>query len=605
MRIAREIGDKYEAARCQRTMGLAEAERPRRVAALEKAERTFRTIGSLAEAAITAHLLGRLGGEDSPSPLGRALAGFESCGLTGRSAGVLCDLADAYLNAGRHERALKYLDRAERVAGRGRESRRLREVRSRIDADLSRALSVSSSPAPRTVCEAHALLSACADVSGLALMEIIGGAPRLVEAHGLNPEKALALGRCLAEGKTSTRFVSDVRAAYGYTEVPDVRSLLTIPLVEGGSGGFVLLTWDSPVGEGQGSPAACVSRANFECRRLIPVLGSLLETTEDSFIPVCVCGIVSSDPGMKEVLFSLSRIAESSANVLITGETGTGKELVARAIHMLSQRADKPFVAQNCAALPEHLLESELFGHRSGAFTGARGEKRGLLEAAHEGIFFLDEVGDVNAVIQAKMLRALEAGEIRRVGDTASRRIDVRFLSATNRRLEEEVAEGRMRRDLYYRLNVVSIALPPLRERRGDICMLSRLFLRRFSARMSKDIKRIEDGALRALSGYDWPGNVRQLENEIERAVTMTPAREAVTPRALSPCITGVGPNAERTTLRAEVRTVERRRILAALRQHDWNKTHAARALGDISRPALIAKMKKLGIPLKRAETRD
>jgi transcriptional regulator with PAS, ATPase and Fis domain len=285
--------------------------------------------------------------------------------------------------------------------------------------------------------------------------------------------------------------------------------------------------------------------------------------------------------------------------VLISGETGTGKELVARAIHALSDRADRPFVAQNCAALPEHLLESELFGHKSGAFTGAKGEKRGLLEIADGGVFFLDEVGEVSPVMQAKMLRAVEAGEIRRVGDTLSRRIDVRFISATNKVLGEEVAEGRMRRDLYYRLNVVSVSLPPLRDREADILLLARLFLRRFSARLGKRVTRIEDDAAKALLGYDWPGNVRQLENEIERAVTLTTPHKPVARRVLSPCIAGLGDGCGRSTLRAELRTVEKRRILAALRQNDWNKTHAARALGDISRPALIAKMKRLGIPLR------
>jgi transcriptional regulator with AAA-type ATPase domain len=485
------------------------------------------------------------------------------------------------------------------------ESPILREVRSRIDAEVSISLSESSRPVPASAREAHAMLSSCAGVSGLALVETRDSGPGLVEAFGLAPERASALGRRLAAQMPSTVFLSDVAATYEDLAGADVRALLAVPLGEGSSGGFVLLTWESPVTDGSGSTAARIVRANCECLRLLPVLSAALGRDEESCIPVCVCGIVSADPGMKAVLFSLNRIAESSASVLITGETGTGKELVARAIHMLSHRSDKPFVAQNCAALPEHLLESELFGHKAGAFTGAKGEKRGLLEAAHEGVFFLDEVGDVSPVIQAKMLRAIEAGEIRRVGDTASRKVDVRFLSATNRRLDEEVAEGRMRRDLYYRLNVVSVTLPPLRDRRVDIRLLARLFLRRFSGRMSKGITRIEDDALSALSGYDWPGNVRQLENEIERAVTMTPAGEPVARDVLSPCITGMGRDTGRATLRAEVRTVERRRILAALRQHNWNKTHAARALGDISRPALIAKMKKLGIPLKRSDSGD
>jgi len=611
MKIARDIGDRFEVARCRRTIALAEPDRSRRIAGLEKAERVFRRVGAVAEAAITAHLLARAcaacgqGHERSTRHLERALEGFISCGLTGRMTAVHCDLAEAYLRAGRHEQALKQVERAERAAEGGTAGCRAREVRSRIDAELAGVLAQSSREVPASPREAYAMLSSRVGISGLAIVESAGGrAVRVVDAIGLTPERVAELGRRIGPEMPGTVLMSDVAATRGDLSAPDVRALLALPVGDGRLRGFVILTWDRPVCGGAGSAADRVVRANYEVGRLLPVLGSALGKAERACIPVCICGILSADPDMKDILFSLPRIAESSANVLITGETGTGKELVARAVHILSQRAGRPFVAQNCAALPEHLLESELFGHRSGAFTGAKGEKRGLLEAAHGGVFFLDEVGDVSPVIQAKMLRAVEAGEIRRVGDTAPRSIDVRFVSATNRRLDVEVAEGRMRRDLYYRLNVVSVSLPPLREREADIHLLARLFLRRFSARMSKRITSIETDALSALSGYDWPGNIRQLENEIERAVTLTPTREPVSRHVLSPCITGLGKGTDKPTLRAEVRTVERRRILAALRQHDWNKTHAARALGDISRPALIAKMKKLGIPLRQNETR-
>ena len=610
MRIARDIGDRFEVARCQRTIALAEADSSRRVAGLRRAECVFRRIGSTAEAGMTAHCLARVCSacgrdqEESIKHLERALADFTCCGLTGRMSSALCDLAEAYLGAGRHEQALAQVERAGRMAGSGPAGCRVKEVRSRIDSGLARSLAVSSDEVPGSPREAHSLLASSLGISGLTIAESAGGrAVRVVEAIGLSPDRAAALARRIGPEMPDAVFISDVAARWEDLALPDTRAVLALPAGGAHPGGFVVLTWDRPVFEGSGSAASRIVRADYECRRLMPVLTSTLGRAEQVFVPVCICGMLSADPRMKDILFSLSRIAESSANVLVTGETGTGKELVARAIHILSQRADRPFVAQNCAALPEHLLESELFGHKSGAFTGARGEKRGLLEAAHGGVFFLDEVGDVSPVIQAKMLRAIEAGEIRRVGDTASRSIDVRFISATNRRLDVEVAEGRMRRDLYYRLNVVSVSLPPLRDREADIHLLARLFLRRFSARMSKRITRIESDALSALSGYDWPGNVRQLENEIERAVTLTPAREPVSRHVLSPCITGLGNGTDRPTLRAEVRTVERRRIMAALRQHDWNKTHAARALGDISRPALIAKMKKLGIPLRQNET--
>jgi DNA-binding NtrC family response regulator/tetratricopeptide (TPR) repeat protein len=607
MAIAERIGDRFEVARCRRTIALTHRDPTRRVAGLKQAESLFRRIGSMAEASVTAHQIARScrsaggsAGGETAGYLERALAGFESCGILAGMTSVLCDLAEVSVETGRHEAALGYMEWMEDLAGPDAIDDIAREVRSRIDAGLSSALAETSVTLPGSPHEAYTLLSSTAGISGLALAETKdGAAASIVEAFGLDPDRALALAARVAGDLSSTTFISDVGITWRGLGGPDVRSLLAMPVKGKGASGILLVTWDRPVGAGSGAHAASIMKADYECRRVLPVLSSALVRRDEAHLPICMCGIVSGDIRMKELLLSLSRISESPCNVLITGETGTGKELVAKAIHMLSKRADGPFVAQNCAALPEHLLESEMFGHQSGAFTGARGEKRGLLEAADGGIFFLDEVGDVSPVIQAKMLRAIEAGEIRRVGDTVSRTIDVRFLSATNRRLDEEVAQGRMRQDLYYRLNVVSVSLPPLRERDGDIRLLAGLFLKRFSSRMAKQITRIEDDAMNALAGYDWPGNVRQLENEIERAVTLTRAGEPVRRPVMSACVSGQGDDTGRSTLRAEMRTVERRRILAALRQHRWNKTHAARALGDISRPALIAKMKKLGIPLK------
>jgi len=610
MSTAERIGDRFEVARCRRTIALTHRDPALRVAGLKQAESLFRKIGSIAEASITAHHIARSctggsGGGQAAGHLERALAGFESCGLTARVKRVLCDLAHACLEAGSHEQALRYVERTEGLSGCSAVDSPVAEVRSRIDASFSSALAETSRVLPRSPREAYALLSSCVGVSGMVLAEPeCATGDGVLKSFGIEPGRAAALVEKVAGDVSSTTFLSDVAATWGDFSAPDVRALLAMPVRGEGPDGLLILTWDRPVGGDSGSAASLIMRANYECQRVLPLLGSALGKTAESRVPICICGIVSADPRMKDVLLSLYSISKSPANVLITGETGTGKELIARGIHMLSERAGKPFVVQNCAALPEHLLESELFGHKSGAFTGARGEKRGLLEAANEGTFFLDEVGDVSPVVQAKMLRAIEGGEIRRVGDTASRRIDVRFLSATNRRLEEEVAEGRMRQDLYFRLNVVSISLPPLRDREADIRLLARLFLRRFSARMDKKITRIEEDAMSALVSFDWPGNVRQLENELERAVTLTPAREPVARRVFSGCISGMGEEAGRSTLRAEVHMVEKRRILAALRQHGWNKTHAARSLGDISRPALIAKMKRLGIPLKRAETR-
>jgi transcriptional regulator with PAS, ATPase and Fis domain len=347
-----------------------------------------------------------------------------------------------------------------------------------------------------------------------------------------------------------------------------------------------------------GGPSAII-KAHYELREALPVLERELEVLPGGCLPISIAGMLTADDKLKRILLSLPRLADSKAGILVTGETGTGKELVARAIHAMSPRAARPLVVQNCAALPEQLLESELFGHKAGAFTGARTDKRGLLETANGGTFFLDEVGEISLAIQAKMLRSIETGEIRRVGDTLTRPIDARFISATNKNLEEEVENGRFRKDLFYRLNVVSVTLPPLRERVGDIEVLARLFLSRFSRKMGKHVRGIGDEAMRALAAYHWPGNVRQLENEIERAVTMVRPGDLIMPGSLSASISGdQGPSGP-GSLKEELRLVEKRRILAALRECRWNKTHAARRLGNLSRPALIAKMKRLGIPLK------
>jgi two-component system response regulator HydG len=230
---------------------------------------------------------------------------------------------------------------------------------------------------------------------------------------------------------------------------------------------------------------------------------------------------VGVSSGMREVFSLIERVSPSSATVLITGESGTGKELVARSLHKKSPRARRPFVAVNCAAMTPTLLESELFGHVKGAFTGAIGAKRGLFEAAHGGTLFLDEIGDVPASTQVALLRALQEGEVRPVGSTDHVKVDVRVIAATNADLRKAMAQGRFREDLFYRLNVIAIALPPLRARREDVALLSYHFLARFAARAGKKVERLTPEVLRVLEGAAWPGNVRELENVIERAVVL------------------------------------------------------------------------------------
>ena len=232
--------------------------------------------------------------------------------------------------------------------------------------------------------------------------------------------------------------------------------------------------------------------------------------------------IVGESKEITSVIEEIKKIANSRSNVLLLGETGTGKELVARAIHFNSARQDKPFVPINCSAIPENLLESELFGYVKGAFTGAIGSKRGLFEEAKGGTVFLDEIGDLSQQLQAKLLRVMDDHEIRPLGGVQSRKVDIRFIAATNIDIVKAVREGLFREDLYYRINVVSITLPPLRERKEDIVILAKHFLEKYSQEIGKPVKFIDEQVLRLLMDYSWPGNVRELQNIIERAVLIT-----------------------------------------------------------------------------------
>jgi two-component system, NtrC family, response regulator PilR len=231
--------------------------------------------------------------------------------------------------------------------------------------------------------------------------------------------------------------------------------------------------------------------------------------------------IIGTSPKMKAIFELIENVAPQTSRVLITGESGTGKELVARAIHEHSARSKNPFITINCGAFPETLLESELFGYMKGAFTGANENRRGLFQAAHGGTLFMDEIGNMSVTMQVKLYRVLQEGKVRPIGSTEESDVDVRVIAATNKNLEEEIAEGRFREDLFYRLSVIPIHVPPLRERREDIPLLAREFLERFTKSMSKKVEGIEPEAMRRLEVYDWPGNVRELENTIERAVAL------------------------------------------------------------------------------------
>ncbi len=244
--------------------------------------------------------------------------------------------------------------------------------------------------------------------------------------------------------------------------------------------------------------------------------------------------LIGTSPAMQAVFELVRQVARSTATVLLAGESGTGKELVARAIHFQSERKDRPFVPVNCGALTETLLESELFGHEKGAFTGAVSSRKGLFSAAHGGTIFLDEIGEVSQATQVKLLRVLQEGEVRPVGSERSRRVDVRVLAASNKLLEEQVRQREFREDLYFRLNVISIELPPLRKRVEDVPPLAHHFLKMYAKQMGREVRRIDPDALAALQAYTWPGNVRELQNVIERAIVLQQG-ETIEVRSLPP----------------------------------------------------------------------
>ena len=306
-------------------------------------------------------------------------------------------------------------------------------------------------------------------------------------------------------------------------------------------------------------------------------------------------GLIAASAEMAQVLDLVGRVAPTDATVLICGESGTGKEIIAKALHHASKRADGRFVAINCGALPETLLESELFGYVKGAFTGAGANKKGLFEEAHRGTLFLDEIGEMAPGLQVKLLRALQSGEVRPVGSTQAITVDTRVVAATNRDLEPMIRQGTFREDLFYRLNVIPILLPPLRERREDIPLLTEHFLARFAQRQGR-VLRLSAAAMERLLRYPWPGNVRELENAMERTAILA-RDETIEPRDLPPHVDSglaLGPApglaAEQTLAEAE-----RAHIIQILERHGWNHSRAADALG-IGRTTLWRKLKEYGI---------
>ena len=308
-------------------------------------------------------------------------------------------------------------------------------------------------------------------------------------------------------------------------------------------------------------------------------------------------GMIGRSPGMQELFDMIRRLAPHARTALVSGETGTGKELVARALHKLGPRRDRKFIAFNCSAVVESLFESELFGHTRGAFTGAVDAKAGVFEVGDGGTLFLDEVGELPLAVQAKLLRVIEYGDVQRVGATEGKRVDVRIIAATNRRLTDEVAAGRFRQDLYYRLNVVEIALPPLRERREDVAYLTAAFIKEFAGRFDRPLAGVSPAAERLLRDAPWPGNVRELRNVIERACMLSEGR-ILQERELLSVLGASGcprPAAAGPSVNDGTRELDRHTVENALQRVGGNRSAAARILG-ISRRALYRRLDSFGL---------
>ena len=322
----------------------------------------------------------------------------------------------------------------------------------------------------------------------------------------------------------------------------------------------------------------------------------LQESIRESF---SFAQMIGRSSAMQDIFATIEKVADYKTTVLITGESGTGKELIAQAIHHNSSRADKPLVTVNCGAIPETLLESELFGHKKGSFTDAVRDKTGLFQEAHEGSIFLDEIGELPLKLQVKLLRVLQEEEIKRVGETQSIKIDIRVMTATVKDLAEEVEAGRFRDDLYYRINVLQVAVPPLRDRLEDIPLLIQHFLDKTGKRLGLEIDGVSPTARRVLQRYPWPGNVRELENVIERAIVMADGRtiglKDLPPYLQQPQSSEILTGDENLSIKQGSRRLERTLIQKALEKTGGNRTQAAKIL-EISHPALLYKIKAYGL---------
>jgi len=647
--LARSLGDRCEEALARRVTGVAlwyKGEWEEGWQIIEEVLSTLTSIGERFEVARTLLISGKAivsklagGGvsvefsDKAVSFLRQAMGVFLSFEVKGWAAVAIVELARFYLIKGVPDESLSYVDEAEKLLRDVDESEihaALAGVRAaleeafvsstlssssefRILEELGKLLGGKENP-HRTMDELLQLILARSEADrGLIAFVGKGMKPRIWAARKLSSNEALSIVNSLTEVLPveevgSPRVITGVRSDRIFSRLPAferIQSFVLVPLnLPSGQKGIVYA--DRLIGNRLGAfkqrelnllavMSGIATLAAVEAERVVQIRESMARRKRLEFT-CSFDGIVTQNKEMLEMLSLVEKVGSSSATILIQGETGTGKALVAEAIHSCSPRKDKPFVPINCSAIPDSLLESELFGHVQGAFTGAIRDKRGLFEEAEGGTVFLDEVAKTTKSVQAKLLHFLDKKEIRAVGSTKWRRVDGRIICATNTNLKGLIKEGEFLEDLYYRLSDITILVPPLRERRDDISLLVEHFLKDFSAQNNKPVRGVARGAMQLLMDYDWPGNVRELEKMVKRMLVLAPPSGELGPELLPAEVREQKAIIlEAGSLKTEVERTERRVIAEALEKNGWNKARAARFL-DISYPTLLKKIIELDL---------
>jgi transcriptional regulator with GAF, ATPase, and Fis domain len=647
--IARSLGDRCEEALARRVTGVAlwhKGEWEKGWQIIEGVLSTLTSIGERFEVARTLLISGKaivselpgggVSGELSDkvvSFLRQAMGVFLSFEVKGWAALAIVELARFYLTKGVPDESLNYIDEAEKLLRDVEEPEihaALAGVRAALEeAFVSSTLSSSSEfkileelgkllggdeDPERTLDELMQLILARSDADrGLIAFVAAGMEPRIWAVRRLSSKESLAIVSSLTEvlpveETGSPRVVTSIHSDGILSKLPAferVQSFVLVPLnLPSGQKGIVYA--DRLVGNRLGAfkqrelnllavMSGIATLAAVEAERAVQMRESMARRKRLEFT-CSFDGIVTQNKEMLEILSLVEKVGSSSATILIQGETGTGKALVAEAIHSCSPRKEKPFVPISCSAIPDSLLESELFGHVQGAFTGAIRDKRGLFEEAEGGTVFLDEVAKTTKSVQAKLLHFLDKKEIRAVGSTKWKRVDGRIICATNMDLKAMIKEGGFLEDLYYRLSDITISVPPLRERKDDIPLLVEHFLKDFSAQNNKPVRGVTRGAMQLLMDYGWPGNVRELEKMVKRMLVLAPPSgelgSELLPSEVREQEVGI---VEAESLKAEVERTERRVIAEALEKHGWNKARAARLL-NISYPTLLKKIVELNL---------